>query len=98
MKIMETVKQRAIDVKEFVNDHYEIIAGVVSVTLVTGFSSGVQFGRNEWDFGHEDGKWYALMEDNGEFRTVLPGSAIGELLENHKVQPITNDFWKNSKG
>lgn len=34
------------------------------------------------------------MDNQGEFRTILPGSAIQELLDSHKNKPMSDDFWK----
>lgn len=100
-EVARKIREKADDATTFVGDHLEAIACTVAylavfglVVYMKGYCSGVRCGRKEWDFDNEDGEWFALMDDRGELRTILPGSGIKELLENHKGKPITDEFWK----
>lgn len=100
-EVKKAIKAKCEPVTDFVANHFSaifyttttvVIGGLVLYAI--GFCKGTQFGRNEWDFGCEDGEWFALMDNQGEFRTILPGSAIRELLDSHKNKPMSDDFWK----
>lgn len=105
MKIMEKVKTKAINLKVKVCDFYEenadfifsgacfaILGGLV--IFLKGYSSGVKYGRSEWDFGNDKGEWAVLLEEDGEFRTALPIAAIREVMEKHHTKTWDDSMWR----